>query len=255
MKINIKTMHKLIMLSLVFAAFLPSCTKNKTGSSNVNSFISQDNIEVEGFTNRGYLKVYTGSGNYLYFQDVIPDTLGFAADTVNKFITRDGRVVDTIWFTKDYLESPDTTSEGYRVLYIPVEKYNRGRIASTFEFNFQAASVRSDEGTLDIAGTYKKGAATITITKVGTGTYVIDNAVAASQTQPNVIYVKPGNSLEMPNNRTGFGLGTAGASADVTTAYYNISYSPSATSPVGDTLRYTYKREARAPVKVTLLRQ
>jgi len=256
MKLNIKNMRKLIMLSIVFAGLVSACTKNKTPSSSVVSFLGQDAIEVNTFTDFGYLKVVDAAGNYQYFNNNLPDTLGFAVDTINKFVTLDGQVVDTLWLTRPYLGTVDTTSEGYRTIFVPVEQYNRGKISAPFAFNYQVAKVRSDEGSLDIAGSYKKGSATIVITKVGTGTYVMNNANAASISQPNVVYVKPDNTLEMPFNKTGFGLGTGGGAAIVNTAYYNISYTLAGASPgVGDTLRYTYKREARGAVINTLIRQ
>lgn len=234
---------------------LSSCKKENPDSTPVE-FLSQD-IQVYAFTEPSYLKVVNTDGSYQYFPDVIPDTLGFAWDTINKFIDIHGNLVDTLWVTKDYIPAnTDTTSEGYRAVFIPIEKYNRGKIGLPFSFNHQVANAISSPGSLDIAGSYKKGTTSYTISKITEGTFLINKAyVLSGIPQANVIYVNSDNTLTMPPQMTGFSWGSDGALAEVETFYYNLSYAlKNATVGTGDTLNFTAKRTSRAAAVNKLIR-
>ena len=258
---NIKNMRRLTFLMLVFTGLLPSCSV-KPDKSSVLEFLS-DNVEVEPYspfsdlsTDQVYLKVVDGSAVY-YFNNVIPDTLGFAVDTINKFVTKEGAIVDTLWLTKDYAEFGDTTSEGFKEIFIPVEKYNRGHNAPPFNFIYQVRKTKSGGGSLDIAGSYKRGSATIIITKISTGNFVLSNGVNPPRKAPVIAYVDGDNKVSIPDTKIGAYQGSAGALTIRQSEFFKIRYSQIGGSPgAGDTLVYTYKRTDNSALNlVKLIRQ
>lgn len=247
MNLNIKNMHRLTFFMVVFTVLLSSC-KKKTESSTVTEFKS-DMVEVEPYspysgieTDQSYLKVIDGSNIY-YFNNNIPDTLGFAVDTINKFRDKAGNIVDTLWLTKDYAEFGDTTSEGFKEVFIPVVKYNLGHNETPFNFTYNVRKTISNGGSLDLEGDYQKGAALLHITKISAGNFVLDNAFASPRITPVMIYVDGSNTVTMPDVKTGFYGGSAGALTVRQAQFYNIRYSQIGGSPgAGDTLVFTVKR-------------
>lgn len=240
-------MRRLTFFMVAFTVLLSSCKKKTDASAQVE--FKSDIVEVEPYspysgieTDQSYLKVIDGSNIY-YFNDNVPDTLGFAVDTINKFRDKAGNIVDTLWLTKDYAEWGDTTSEGFKEVFIPVVKYNLGHNETPFNFTYNVRKTISNGGTLDLEGDYKNGASNVHITKISQGNFVLSNAFALPRVTPVMIYVDGSNTVTVPDVKSGFYGGSAGALTIRQTQFYNIRYSQIGGSPgAGDTLVMTVKR-------------
>jgi hypothetical protein len=260
MNLNTINMRRLTFFMVVFTVLLSSC-KKKTESSTPTEFKS-DFVEVEPYSpysgigpDQSYLKVIDGANIY-YFNNNIPDTLGFAVDTTNKFRDKAGNIVDTLWLTKDYAEFGDTTSEGFKEVFIPVVKYNLGHNETPFSFTYNVRKTISNGGTLDLEGDYKKGSTLLHITKVSQGNFVLDNAFASPRITPVMIYVDASNTVTIPDVKTGFYGGSAGALTTRQAQFYAIRYAQIGGSPgAGDTLVFTVKRTDVAGAVTKLIRQ
>lgn len=245
---NIKNMRRLTFLIVVFATLLVSCQK-KAGSSTVVPFLN-DFVEVEPYSpysgigpDQSYLKVIDGSNIY-YFNNTIPDTLGFAVDTINHFQDKAGNIIlDTLWLTKDYAEYPDTTADGMYEVFIPVEKYDLGRNTTPFNFTYNVRHTIANGGSLDLSGDYKRSGSDVTITKISNGNFVLSNAFVPPRVTPVLINVDASNNITIPDVKTGFYGGSSGALTIRQAQFYNIRYSQIGGSPgTGDTLVVTVKR-------------
>jgi len=244
---------------------MQSCKKDKFQFSDSVTYKS-DTIEVESFTPSGlnelsgeYLLVIDGA-THLYFNGPIPDTLGYAVDPVNKYVTLDGQVVDTLWITKAYVPFPDTTAPGIYDVLIPIDKYNRGHVSPPLSFSLNIFNTSSNVGTLDLEGDYLRSGVPIHITKISQGNFACSNIRSGGT--PNMIYVHSDNSIEIPMILIGShisGLPT-NYQADVSerhTQFYGIRYGIKnpPTVGAGDTLIYFSKRVGSAPALNRLFRQ
>jgi len=251
-------------LTVIAVIGMQSCNKDKFQFSDSVNF-KTDAVEVQSFTpsglnslSPGYLLVIDGA-THMYFNSNIPDTLGYAVDTINQFRTLDGRIVDTLWITKDYVPFPDTTSDGIHDVLIPIDKYNLGHVSPPLSFDLAVFSTSSNVGTLDLEGDYLRSGVPIHITKISQGNFAIDNITRG---YPNMIYVRPDNVIEIPTILTGAhntGLPTD-YQADLSVRhnqFYDIRYgllNPPTPGP-GDTLIYSSKRIGSGPVTNKLFRQ
>jgi hypothetical protein len=257
MNLNKINMQRLTIFSLVFFTILVSSCKKDTNTSTVTPFLS-DYVEVDPFTDQGYLKVVDGANIY-YFNGVIPDTIGFAVDEINKFVAKDGSIVDTLWLTKDYAEFGDTTSDGFKVVNVPIEKYNRGHNSTPMTFNYHVVHTISNGGSLDLEGTYHRisPSGTVDIFKVSAGNFVMETVFIPSRFQPGAVFVDASNTITIPDTYSGYYAGSFGALTIRQAMFFKIRYAQVGGSPgVGDTLLYSYKRtDVNAPVNVKLVRQ
>ncbi|MDB5226982.1 MAG: hypothetical protein JWN78_1175 [Bacteroidota bacterium] len=259
---NIKNMHRLTFLIVVFATVLVSCQK-KAGTSSVVPFLS-DFVEVEPYSpysgngiDQSYLKVIDGSNIY-YFNNTVLDTIGFAVDTINHFKDKAGNsIFDTLWITKDYGTWPDTTAEGMYEVNFPVEQYDLGHNSIPLTFTYNVRKTISNGGSLDLSGDYTRNGSPVTITKISNGNFVLSNAFVPPRITPVMINVDASNKVSIPDVKTGFFPGSNGTPLTIRQAqFYNIRYSQiGGSAGAGDTLVVTVKRTDVAPAITKFIRQ
>jgi hypothetical protein len=258
---NIKNMRGLTFLMAALTVLLAASCQKKAEQSNQLEF-KNDFVEVEPFSpysfigpDQSYLKVIDGS-NFYFFNNVIPDTLGYAVDTINKFQDINGNIVDTLWLTKDYAVFPDTTADGMYEVFIPVEKYNLGHNTTPFNFTYNVKHTISGGGSLDLEGDYTRSGSPVHITKISQGNFVLDNAFVPPRITPVLIYVDGSNTITIPDVKTGFYGGSTGALTIRQAQFYDIRYAQIGGAPgAGDTLVMTVKRTDLAGAVTRFIRQ